>query len=161
MSKEVNKAVAEDCRCCCKKNTQNEADDEERKIRKIGAGIDAFKDQSNLIITWSLAIFGGSLLVLLNTADYAHPKTLPLKEIYLCFVISWICLIISLSYAFDITGAVRAKNMYDNSEENMKDIFRKANRSLGIQMFFFKMALLSLAIWLMIYVYWWIYIMDK
>ena len=46
MSKEVNQAVVKDCCCCCKKNTQNDADEEERKIRKIGAGIDAFKDQS-------------------------------------------------------------------------------------------------------------------
>jgi len=118
-------------------------------IKTVGEG-------SNKIITWTLSIIGGSLLTLLSTS-YLHPESNDLKKFYLLFIIGWILFAISMYYGINISGRSMASDLYYNKPEELKNIFKSVNSDYKCQLKYFKYGLMIFAIWLVLYLLWWIY----
>jgi hypothetical protein len=112
---------------------------------------------SNLVSTWSLSVVGGSLVVILSTS-YIRPESTCLKSFYLIFVIGWILMAISLYHGINISGRSMACDLNYDNNDSLKKIFEKTNSDYAKQLRYFKLALLTFGIWLILYLTWWIFI---
>ena len=85
-----------------KLNNEKETSDKNMQIfEKITESNKLLNEESNRLITWSLSIIGGSILVIIST-DYVNPKGCILYA-YSLFLIGWFLLSISIHYGESLT----------------------------------------------------------
>jgi hypothetical protein len=107
---------------------------------------------------WGLLILGGSLVLIVSTSYY-RPKDLKMRSTYFLFIPTWICLAYSVyqgaavqqSYVAYLvaTRGTPSQSTLDKIAENITNATRHQILSL-------EFALLFGAIWLLIYLVWWI-----
>lgn len=110
---------------------------------------------SNRVITWSLSVLGGTLLVILNR-DYLVPQKDSLKLVYLLFIVGWYFLGISIYYGNNITGTAMSSELHRGREADLLDMFKLSNSNYQKQIRYFNLALAIFGVWLLLYIIWWI-----
>lgn len=121
--------------------------------------IKSLSDVSSSMLTWALSILGGSLLVIVNSAYYRPP--LKVRLLYLVFVPAWVFGFLSIYQSNLISRRLAAAFLQGKGGEKQLDrlekIAAKANSELGNQILFFQIMLILLAVWLTIYIIWWVF----
>jgi hypothetical protein len=130
------------------------ADIQENKFLRT---IKAILIGSDKINTWSLSVFGGSLLAIFSTS-YLQPESKYFKLVYLLLIVGWIFLVLSIKFGINISGRSMAAELVHDKEEKLKEIFFKSNTDFEKQLSYFKKALFVFALWLTTYLIWWIFI---
>lgn len=129
--------------------------------------------ESNRLISWTLSIFGGSILVIISS-DYINPEGC-FKYAYFLFIIGWVLLGISVHkgqtisnlYIATLTNALIIKNAElepdDNkkkgkggAESDFKTGINKIDSEFGFQLFYFKWGIFTFSLWLLIFLIWFI-----
>ncbi len=118
--------------------------------------IESVEKGSNRIISWSLSIVGGSLLVILSES-YILPSYQLYKLPYLLFGVGWILIGISIYNGRNITNSKMAAVLYDQNEDNLKEILKNVNKYYLRQLRFFNWSLVAFGLWLILYLIWWIF----
>lgn len=118
--------------------------------------IESIENGSNKIISWSLSIVGGTLLVILSE-NYIKPDYQLYKLAYLLFGVGWILIGISIYNGRNITNSKMAAVLFDQKEENLKKILKNVNRYYSRQLCFFYWSLSVFGLWLILYLMWWIF----
>ncbi len=118
--------------------------------------IKSISEGSNKIITWSLSIVGGTILIILSDS-YLHPSTRNLKLVYSLFLLGWILIALSINKGIIISGRSMAGELYSENNEMLKQIFEKSNTDFKHQLNLFKWALLVFGLWLILFLCWWIF----
>lgn len=109
---------------------------------------------------WDLLIIAGSLLVIVSTSYY-RPESRRVRAAYLLFLPGWASLAFSIyqgiqvqgSYVAFLVAARRNPNdhaKFDHIALNMEDATRRQIQGL-------EFALLCLALWLLVYIVWWVF----
>jgi glucan phosphoethanolaminetransferase (alkaline phosphatase superfamily) len=119
--------------------------------------IKSISEGSNRIITWSLSVVGGTILIIVSSS-YLHPATKELKLAYLLFFLGWIFLAFSINKGIVISGRSMAAEFYSGNDKMIRVIFEKTNNDFKCQLNLFKWALLVFAIWLILFLFWWVFI---
>jgi hypothetical protein len=107
---------------------------------------------------WSLLILGGSLVLILSTSYY-RPKNLKVRAAYFLFIPTWIC----LAYAVYQGAAVQQSYVAylvatrgTPSQSTLDKIAENITNAIRYQILSLEIALLIGALWLLIYLIWWI-----
>lgn len=119
--------------------------------------IKSISEGSNKVSTWALSVVGGTVLVIISDS-YFQPQEQIYKIPYLLFIAGWLYIAISMYYGLNISGRVMAAELYKKDNEKLKAIFTKANNDFDCQLIFFKAALVTFGVWLILYLLWWILI---
>jgi hypothetical protein len=127
-----------------------------KKITRLSQTIKAIDINSGKVSGWTLSIIGGSLLAILSDS-YIHPTYRELRLLYLLFVPAWALLATSLAHGINVSGNAIASDLYSNNLELTTSIFDQSERSFSKQLKAFRAGLVFLAIWLVLYLVWWIF----
>ena len=117
--------------------------------------IESIDSGSNTMISWSLSIVGGSLLTILSES-YIQPSYTPFRLAYLLFGVGWTFIGISIYFGRNITQSKMAAALYDQNDDNLKEILKRINKYYLKQLRFFNFSLAAFGIWLILYLIWWI-----
>jgi hypothetical protein len=101
---------------------------------------------------WAFLIFGGSIALLVGSS-HRRPRG-RIKFAYFLFVPGWILLGISLFWGRSVQGVYLAFLFQVN--QNMAQLKQAANHDAYCQMLFLEMGLGCFALWLLIYILWWV-----
>lgn len=116
--------------------------DERSEFKEVVKGIN---EESNRLITWSLGIIAGSMLMLIG-ADFTQP-TGWILYFYFLFVVGWICLGISILY-----GVIISRNrtvLADNKTvRELIMLHEKVDEGFRRQIFYLYIGFIPLLIWL-------------
>jgi hypothetical protein len=106
---------------------------------------------------WDLLIIAGSMVMIVSTGYY-RPKTLRMRLSYFLFLPAWALLALSIYRGIEIQGSYVAYIVaaHNNDKTTIGTIFTKMNANMTSQIFDLEMALLFLALWLAIYIVWWV-----
>jgi len=117
-----------------------------------------FFEAAQSLSQWSLLIVGGSLVVVVSTS-YRRPQNPKVRAAYFLFIPMWCCLAVSVyqgivvqrSYVAYLVASrsTPAQQTLNSIAENITDATR--NQILALES-----ALLIGALWLLIYIVWWI-----
>lgn len=144
-------------------------------MQEMLPAIKSMVDNANQLITWTLSVVGGSIIVLVSSS-YIKPLARWWRMIYLLFIIGWVLMGISLYHGNIVNqyyngaqfSVVQAHaNIVDSKfdeAEKKKVIFMNAwagaNNSYAVQINSFLFGLLFFAIWLAAFLVWWIFIQN-
>ena len=121
----------------------------------ILVGLKSLSETSNGFISWSLNVIAASILALIGTS-YLKPASKKIRLIYLLFIPGWCLLYVSMYY-----GNVVARRFgacaFTTDNEKLLDFGSKLNSDLLQQMYFFKVGISVFAIWLFLYLVWWVF----
>lgn len=115
--------------------------------------IKSMVDGSSKLTTWSLSVVGGSILIIIEDS-HIRPTELNFRYVYLCFLIGWVCIGISLYHAFQITKSSMATDLHQKDAAALYLILEKCNNRLADQIRYFQYSLLAFGIWLALYLLW-------
>ncbi|SIT03839.1 hypothetical protein SAMN05421788_10358 [Filimonas lacunae] len=121
-------------------------------------GIKAVAESSDKLLTWSLAVIGGTIGTILGT-NYKHPNGIG-KWMYLLFLPGWICLGVSFYNGTQVEDILNASMAYTNSIDSTGERLMAIVDVYEHQRLFFYYSLLFFGIWLAFYVVWWIISSD-
>ena len=110
---------------------------------------------SNKIMSWSLSIIVGSLLVILNTS-YIKPKLDWFKYFYSLFAVGWVLIGISIYFGRKITNSKIAAILNRKSLELLDTILKDVNNYYHKQLVFFYLSLMVFGFWLFTYLFYWL-----
>lgn len=121
--------------------------------RKFFEANKLINDESNRLITWSLSVVGGSVLAIVST-EYVNPKGW-IVYCYALFAVGWIQLGVSIYYGEKLTRIYVASLTLNESDtyENSREL----DEAFGEQIGFFKWGIAVFAIWLIIFLFWYIF----
>jgi len=109
---------------------------------------------------WDLLILGGSLVVIVSTSYY-RPKTLKVRAAYFLFIPTWLCLAISVYQGIAVQRSYVAYLVASRStppqQHTIDQIAVNITDATRSQIYALETALLFGALWLLIYIIWWIY----
>lgn len=112
---------------------------------------------------WDLLIIAGSM-VLIVSSDYYRPAQRKMRLTYLIFLPSWILLALSIYQGTKLQGSYVAYLMAALRKETdpqratiINSIVAKVNTDVLLQIRYLEVALLCLALWLVIYICWWVF----
>lgn len=135
--------------------------DEKSAFKPFEAALDLTKK----LVDWALLILGGSIALLLGTS-HAYPANFWLRLVYVLFPAGWILLAASMNYG------VRAQRAYlallfradPAAAEKMEERLTRAKQILAEdtyqQIRYLKAGLLVFALWLTVYLVWWLAGLD-
>jgi len=109
---------------------------------------------SETITTWALAILAGSIAAVISS-DYLRPSG-PVKLVYLLFIPGWFLLGVSLYYADQLNSSYMA-SIFAIDKAILVGIGSNMNSELLHQKNFLAYALLAFALWLLLFLLWWIF----
>ncbi len=116
-------------------------------------GFEVAVSYSQSLTQWSLLLFGGTVLLVLGTSYYRPDRRWVLWS-YFLFVPSWACLGASMVYGTKVLQSYLAYLWFQ--KVTALEIKSAMNHYLLRQRGAMEIALLVLAAWLSIYLYWWI-----
>ena len=122
--------------------------------RDLMMGLEAAADQANLLTTLALAIVGGSIIAMLQTS-YLRPADWRYRAAYLLFVPGWYFLGKSIYHGSEVR-AVRLSYLF-SSPTSETDFLWHVNQDTANQWESLFLGLSILAVWLALYLAWWIY----
>jgi hypothetical protein len=123
--------------------------------RKTMEASKLINEESNRLITWSLAIIGGTILIVVST-NYINPTGAVLYA-YFLFAIGWIYLGLSILYGEEITRIYIAGAMTNEKNlEEINKIGKEIDKRFGKQIKCFKKGIVIFSIWLVIFLFWYI-----
>jgi hypothetical protein len=98
-------------------------------------------------------------MVVIVSTTYYRPGTRRMRIAYLLFLPAWAFLAFSIYQGIQVQGAyvaylVAARH---NNKVRIEEIAGKINDDTGRQIIYLKFALLCLALWLVIYIFWWVF----
>lgn len=117
------------------------------------SGIKAVADSSAQMVTWALAVGGGSILTIVSTSYLRPPRSI--RFVYLLFVPGWICLGVSIYFADAISRGHLAAQL--GNPKFLRDIARQMNSEYAAQQDCLSYALALFALWLLIFLLWWLF----
>ena len=125
------------------------------KARLYRKAIVSIEAGSVKLATWSLSVFGGSVLIIfadsyLRASDAHHRLT------YLLFLIGWAFIAWSMHQGFKIAKHTKVLELHYSDENVLITILQKCNASFASQLKWFQRGLLVFAVWLIFYLIWWI-----
>ena len=132
------------------------ADTNDHPTEKLYGGIESYESGSAKLVTWSLSIVGGSILIIISDS-YFRPSNIYHRYFYFLFLLGWIFLAISMYHAFLITRRGMVKALYKDNPKLLTPIFEETNTSFKWQLRCFQWGLLCFGIWLVSYLTWWIF----
>ena len=106
-----------------------------------------------MLITWALAVVGGSIATIVSTS-YLRPKKRLIRYAYLLFLPGWIFLGLSIYYGDQISRRYMASMFV--SKEKIGEIAKMINQDFGCQRFMLSVGLLIFALWLVLFLLWWV-----
>jgi hypothetical protein len=115
-------------------------------------GIQSIVSGSSNIVSWSMSLFGASLLAILSTS-YVKPIGKWSKLIYLCYIPAWIYLAYSMKGGDTIA---RRGIMASINPNRIPEILEKMNDEYAQQLSDFNSALIFFGLWLVLYLFWWL-----
>ena len=118
--------------------------------------IESIENGSNKVISWSLSVVGGSLVVILSN-NYIKPDCQLFKMAYILFGVGWFFIGFSIYNGRNITNSKIAAVLYDQNEENLKEILKNVNKYYKRQLTNFNLSLFAFGLWLILYLLWWIF----
>lgn len=106
---------------------------------------------------WDLLIIAGSMVIIVSTSYY-RPRTRKMRLAYFLFLPSWILLALSIYRGIEVQGSYVAYLVAarTNNTQRIGGIADKMNDDTVSQILFLKLALACLAVWLIIYIFWWV-----
>lgn len=104
---------------------------------------------------WALMIIGGSIATIFSTS-YLRPEDRWIRRSYLLLIPGWICLATSLYYGARIKRRALAA-VFIRSQELLMEIGQKINGEFALQLRFMGWGLSVFALWLLIFLIWWIF----
>ncbi len=109
---------------------------------------------------WDLLIIGGSLIVIVSS-DYYRPASRRMRAVYLLFLPAWLCLAISVYEGFRVQEfyvayLIAARAASAKSASIINQIAESIENATRYQIGSLEIALLCLAIWLGVYIVWWV-----
>jgi hypothetical protein len=119
-------------------------------------GLKAIVDSSGTMVSWALAVLGGSVVALLSTS-YERPKTRRGRAMYLLFPPAWVLLGASVYCGKQITQRFVAAQLSPDLE-NVRKILKHMNVDYLHQSGFLISGLAILLVWLLWFVTWWIWV---
>ena len=118
------------------------------------------QEVSSSLLTWTLSILGGSILLIVSTS-YNRPTNLKVRLAYLSYIPAWIFVFLSIYQANTISQRIPAAILLRNGSDKQIKLLDKmaglANSEYGLQIIYFQLALSLLAVWLIFYLLWWIF----
>jgi hypothetical protein len=107
---------------------------------------------------WDLLIIAGSMVIIVSTSYY-RPRTRRIRAAYFLFVPAWVLLALSIYSGVEVQGSyvaylVAARH---NNTAVIESIAGKVNDDVIFQILYLKLALVCLALWLIIYIFWWVF----
>lgn len=115
--------------------------------------IQAIISSSNNIASWCLSLLGATVLAILSSS-YIKPLGKWSKLIYLLFIPGWLFLGLSIKYNDSIVRRGIAATIDQN---RIPSIVNKMNDEFIFQLKDFKIALYFFALWLLLFLLWWIF----
>jgi hypothetical protein len=107
---------------------------------------------------WDLLIIAGSMVIIVSTGYY-RPRNRNMRAAYFLFLPAWVLLALSIYKGTEVQGsyvaylvASRLKNT-----SRIESIASRMNDDITSQITYLKNALLCLAVWLVIYIIWWVF----
>jgi len=110
-------------------------------------------EESSRIITWSLSVIGGSILIIISTG-YVNPSG-PILYAYATFAVGWVYLGLSIYYGEKATRNFIA-GVTAPTQDMLDNAGRNADRNFGRQLRYFKYGLFTFSIWLILFLAWFI-----
>jgi hypothetical protein len=123
---------------------------------RIATGLKAVTDISVSLNGWALLILGGTLAVMLSNS-YRKPP-FPYRLIFLIVFPSLGCLIYALERGSHVQATYAALLLRPRTDAVAHQQFSEANTALAAQVQWFEIAVVLLAIWLALYLIWWIFL---
>lgn len=126
------------------------------KEEALNNSIKNISDVAGKLTGWAVSIIGGTILIILSSSYY-HPPCPCEKIFYLIFIPGWILLFASIYFGTKTMRRSIAADLFTGNEENLKGIFKEANKEFKNQLDTFKFGLTFFGIWLIIYLLWWVF----
>ena len=107
---------------------------------------------------WGLLIIGGSLVIIVSTS-YRRPENRTVRGTYFLFIPMWCCLAISIYQGIMVQRSYVAYLVASRStptSQVLNTIAEKITNATRIQIGALEISLLIGAVWLLIYIVWWI-----
>ncbi|MDB5119813.1 MAG: hypothetical protein JWN56_1031 [Sphingobacteriales bacterium] len=124
-------------------------------FNKINAANKLVNEESNRLISWSLAIIGGTILLIISTS-YIHPKGYILYS-YFLFAIGWGFLATSIYYGEVLTRIyIAGITTSEIDRDGITQIGQEVDIKFGSQIKFFKYGILTFSVWLTLFLFWYI-----
>ena len=123
--------------------------------RNLKEGLGGMSENSKTLTGWALTIFGGSILAIASTS-YLRPLSRKVRAIYLLFVPGWLFLGLSVFEGDQLSRSYTA-TVFAKSHELLLKIGSNINIELAAQMNYFNWGLGFFALWLVVFVLWWIF----
>jgi hypothetical protein len=124
---------------------------------------EAVQSLAQSLSQWDLLIIAGSMVMIVST-DYYRPAARWMRLTYLLFLPSWIYLASSIYWGIQIQGSYVAyliaslrKDTDPQKAGIISSIVSKVNSNTASQILCLKIALLFIAVWLVVYICWWVF----
>ncbi|HEV2274955.1 MAG TPA: hypothetical protein VGR96_12365 [Acidobacteriaceae bacterium] len=107
---------------------------------------------------WGLLIIGGSLVVIVSTS-YRRPQNRKVRAAYFLFIPMWCCLAVSVYEGIMVQRSYVAYLVASRStptQQALNNIAENITNATRYQILALESALLIGALWLLIYIVWWI-----
>lgn len=125
-------------------------------LLNILTGIKGIADVSATFATWSLTVIGASVLAIISTS-YLRPVRKTIRYAYFLFIPGWICLAVSLFEGNMIARRLAAAYFTAPTNKSiLLEIGLNVNKEFGRQIDYFKSGLAFFALWLIVYLIWWV-----
>ena len=123
--------------------------------RKTMEASKLINEESNRLITWALAIIGGTILIIIST-DYIRPSGAILYT-YFLFAVGWLYLGLSIFYGEEITRIYIAGITNEKNLQEINKIGREIDKRFGKQISYFKKGIVTFSFWLGVFLFWYIF----
>lgn len=129
-------------------------DDQIQRIQQIQHGLGEVAEHANKLGDWALAIFAGSVAVLIGTS-YLQPQQPIVRIMYLLFIPGWGFMGLSLYSAKEVSQGYLASLLM--GEEFIEETASCLNDAYARQLDYLEMATVFFSLWLVIFLFWWIF----
>ncbi len=119
-------------------------------------GLKGMSEDSRNLAGWALAIIAGSILAIASTS-YLRPGSRHMRKIYLLFIPGWILISLTL-YNGDQLSRGYTATMFAQTHERLLAIGGNMNSQFADQLTYFNLALIPFALWLLLFVLWWVFV---
>lgn len=122
--------------------------------KQNGKAIEAAVSFAQSLAQWEFIIVGASMLVLIGTSYY-RPSSIYMRRVYLLFLPAWACLGGSIYFGTQAQRVYLAYLLL--SATTSEGATMALNHDMGSQIVWMRYGLGFFAIWLVVYLMWWIF----
>jgi hypothetical protein len=115
----------------------------------------AIVESSNAMSSWGLTLIGASVVAIVSTSNL-RPTSKRERLPYLLFLLGWLCLGVSMSYGFRLSGNHVAAQLVD--PDRLPAILELMNTRFLRQQTWFMAGLVPFGVWLAFFLFWWVFV---